>query len=287
MPGGWPGRDTNACRLVSTGVTVPAARRPVRPSRQVARTPCAACGPFCTPARRARVALRNADRPPAAACSATRDQRSVAAAAIVTPSPAHTSRRWAWENRPPQAAGMKGLDMLIRPCYVVSVLIILGLGRSGMARQVGQAVDQAVAQATAPGVIAVAGDRDRMLQERAAGRLSSGGGQPARPGTMVWPAPMTRPITSIAALQLAGQPGLDPGQPAASIPPAVAEPRVPGGSGGGLPEAAPAGAAGDRSPPADTHRRGPSVTPQLRTFSHSELIERTAMSWLSQSRRRC
>jgi hypothetical protein len=43
-----------------------------------------------------------------------------------------------------------------------------------MARQVGQVVDQAVAQATAPGVIAVAGDR-----------LSSGGGQPARPGTMV------------------------------------------------------------------------------------------------------
>jgi hypothetical protein len=85
-----------------------------------------------------------------------------------------------------------------------------------VARQAGQAADQAVAQATAPGEIAAAGDRDRMLQERAAGRLSVGGGQPARPGTMVWLASMTKPITSSAALQLAGQRGLDPGQRRAS-----------------------------------------------------------------------
>jgi CubicO group peptidase (beta-lactamase class C family) len=70
-----------------------------------------------------------------------------------------------------------------------------------MARQAGQAIDQAVAEATAPGVIAAAGDRDRVLQERAAGRLSQGGGQPARPGTMVWPASTTKPITSGAALR--------------------------------------------------------------------------------------
>jgi CubicO group peptidase (beta-lactamase class C family) len=81
-----------------------------------------------------------------------------------------------------------------------------------MARQAGQAPDPAVAQATAPGMIAAAGDRDRMLQERAARRLNVGGGQPARPGTMVWLAWMTKPGTSIAALRLAGQRGLDPGQ---------------------------------------------------------------------------
>jgi hypothetical protein len=97
-----------------------------------------------------------------------------------------------------------------------------------MARQAGQSADQAVAQAIAPGVIAAAGGRDRVLQERAAGRLSVGGGQPARPGTMAWRAPVTKPSTSLAALRLTGQRGLDPGQPAASILPAVGELRVPG-----------------------------------------------------------
>jgi hypothetical protein len=52
-----------------------------------------------------------------------------------------------------------------------------------MAWQVGQTIDQAVAQATTPGVIAAAGDRDRVPQERAAGRTSLGGGLPARPGS--------------------------------------------------------------------------------------------------------
>jgi CubicO group peptidase (beta-lactamase class C family) len=97
-----------------------------------------------------------------------------------------------------------------------------------MVRQAGQSADQAAAEAIAPGMIAAVGDRDRGLQEGAAGRLSLGGGQPARPGTMAWRAPMTKPITSIAALPLAGQRGLDPGQSVASILPAFREPRAPG-----------------------------------------------------------
>jgi methyl acetate hydrolase len=156
-----------------------------------------------------------------------------------------------------------------------------------MARQADQPAGQAPAEAIAPGMIASAGDRDRVLQERAAGRLSLGGGQPARPGTMVWLAPMTKPITSIAALPPAGQRGLDPGQPAVSILPAFREPRVSGGSGGGRPRL---------RPPARqatvrhlrTHTAAPFCNPVINNVvSHSELIKRTNMSWLSQSRRRC
>lgn len=108
-----------------------------------------------------------------------------------------------------------------------------------MARQAGQAAHPAVAEAIAPGVIAAAGDHGRVLHERAAGRLSVGGDQPARPGTMVRLAPMTKPITSVAALQLVEQRGRDPGQPAASIPPAIGEPRVLEESGCGLPRLRP------------------------------------------------
>ena len=128
-----------------------------------------------------------------------------------------------------------------------------------MARQAGQAVNQAEAEAIAPGVIAAAADRNRGLQKRAARRLSLGGGQPARPGTMVWPAPATKPITSLAALQLAGQRGLDPGQPAASILSALGDYGSPGIRRQPA-EAAPAGAAGDRSPPL-THTAGPFCNP--------------------------
>lgn len=56
---------------------------------------------------------------------------------------------------------------------------------------------------------------------------------------MVWLASATKPITSVAALPLVEQGGLDPGQPAASILPAFGKPRVPGGSGGGLPRPRP------------------------------------------------
>jgi CubicO group peptidase (beta-lactamase class C family) len=49
----------------------------------------------------------------------------------------------------------------------------------------------------------------------------------------------TKPITSVAALQLVEQRGLDLGQPAASILPAFGEPRVLEGSGGGLPRLRP------------------------------------------------
>jgi CubicO group peptidase (beta-lactamase class C family) len=82
---------------------------------------------------------------------------------------------------------------------------------------------------------------------------------------MAWRTPVTKPSTSLAALRLTGQRGLDPGQPAASILPAVGELRVPGGSGSGLPRL---------RPPARqatvrhllTHTAGPFCNPQLRTF---------------------
>ncbi len=119
-----------------------------------------------------------------------------------------------------------------------------------MAWQAGQAVNQAEAEAIASGVVAVAGDRNRGLQKRAPRRLSLGGGQPVRPGTMVWPASATKPIIRLAALQS----GLDPGQPAASILSALGDYRSPGIRRQPA-EAAPVGAAGDHSPYANAYRR--------------------------------
>lgn len=71
---------------------------------------------------------------------------------------------------------------------------------------------------------------------------------------MGWPASTTKPITSLAALQLVGQPGLDPGQPAASILSALGELRVPEDPAAACRGCA-RGAAGHRSPPANAHRR--------------------------------
>jgi hypothetical protein len=56
-----------------------------------------------------------------------------------------------------------------------------------MAQQVGQTIGQGVADAIVPGVIAAAGDRDRVQSERAAGRVSVDGGQPPRPARWCGP----------------------------------------------------------------------------------------------------
>jgi methyl acetate hydrolase len=89
-----------------------------------------------------------------------------------------------------------------------------------------QTIDRAVAASILPGAIIAAGGRDRVLYERAVGRLSVDGRDPARPDTMVWLASMTKAITSVAALQLVERRSLHLEQPVASILPAFGELKV-------------------------------------------------------------
>jgi methyl acetate hydrolase len=81
-------------------------------------------------------------------------------------------------------------------------------------------LERAVSDRVVPGVVAVAGDRDAVLYEGAFGRLTVDGDVPVRPDTMIWIASMTKAITSVAALQLIEQGGLELEQPVADILPA-------------------------------------------------------------------
>ena len=144
--------------------------------------------------------------------------------------------------------------MLIGPCYVIRVLITLGLGRSGMARQ--------ACQPTRSGSGAShCARRDRSCWRArpgaagASGRALELGRRPASAARHDGVArPMTKPITSVAALQLAEQRGLDRGQPG-EHPAGRRGTTGPPGIWRRPAEAAPACAAADRSPPAVAHRR--------------------------------
>jgi methyl acetate hydrolase len=81
-------------------------------------------------------------------------------------------------------------------------------------------LDRTVDERVVPGAIAVAGDREGVLYEGAVGRLSVDDDVLARPDTMVWIASMTKPIVSVAALQLIEQGDLELEQPVAEILPA-------------------------------------------------------------------
>jgi CubicO group peptidase (beta-lactamase class C family) len=81
-------------------------------------------------------------------------------------------------------------------------------------------LERAVSDRVVPGVVAVAGDRDGVMYEGAFGRLSVDGDPPVRPDTMIWIASMTKAITSVAAMQLIEQGGLELEQPVADILPA-------------------------------------------------------------------
>jgi methyl acetate hydrolase len=81
-------------------------------------------------------------------------------------------------------------------------------------------LEAATEDGTLPGVIAIAGDRDRTLYEGAFGRLDVAGEEPARVDTMLAIASMTKAIASVAALQLIEQGRLDLEQPVSSVVPA-------------------------------------------------------------------
>jgi methyl acetate hydrolase len=82
---------------------------------------------------------------------------------------------------------------------------------------------QAVAAGTFPGLVAMVGDRDRTLYERAYGRLSVESDKRARADTMFWIASMTKAIVSVAALALIERGELELEQPVADILPAFGE----------------------------------------------------------------
>ncbi|HTZ63929.1 MAG TPA: serine hydrolase domain-containing protein [Solirubrobacteraceae bacterium] len=77
-----------------------------------------------------------------------------------------------------------------------------------------------------PGVVAVVGDRDGTVYEQGFGRLSVDGEAPAQPDSMMAIMSMTKPIASVAALQLIEQGSLELEQPVADVLPAFAELQV-------------------------------------------------------------
>jgi methyl acetate hydrolase len=95
----------------------------------------------------------------------------------------------------------------------------------------GRAVDDGVV----PGVAAVVGDRDGVLYEGAFGALSVDGGASAGPDTMFWLASMTKPLVSVAALQLIERHELELEQPVAEILPAFGALQVLDGFDGDTP----------------------------------------------------
>jgi len=88
----------------------------------------------------------------------------------------------------------------------------------------GRAIDglleQAVRAGALPGVVAIAGDRDGVLYEGAAGALSIGGDTPVQRDTMFWLASMTKAFVSVGALRLIEQDRLALEQPVADVLPA-------------------------------------------------------------------
>ncbi|MBV8990446.1 MAG: beta-lactamase family protein [Solirubrobacterales bacterium] len=80
-------------------------------------------------------------------------------------------------------------------------------------------LQQAVADETVPGIVALAGDRNGLLYEGAAGRLGIDSDEPALPETIVWAASMTKAIVSVAALQLIEAGALELEQPVADVLP--------------------------------------------------------------------
>ncbi|HEY3021638.1 MAG TPA: serine hydrolase domain-containing protein [Solirubrobacteraceae bacterium] len=87
-------------------------------------------------------------------------------------------------------------------------------------------LERAAADRVVPGVVAVAGDRDRALYEGAAGRLSVDTDAPVRTDTVFWIASMTKAIASVAALQLIERGELELEQPVADVLPAFARLQV-------------------------------------------------------------
>jgi methyl acetate hydrolase len=80
-------------------------------------------------------------------------------------------------------------------------------------------LEDAVSAGVVPGVVGVVGGRDGALYEGAFGRLGPGNEGPVSSGTMMRLASMTKPIVSVAALQLIEQGAIELEQPVRDILP--------------------------------------------------------------------
>jgi methyl acetate hydrolase len=98
---------------------------------------------------------------------------------------------------------------------------------------------QAVDAGSLPGVIAMVGDRDRTLYQGLHGRVSVDGEEPVQADTMFWIASMTKPLVSIAAVQLIERGELELEQPVAEILPAFGELPILEGFDGDVPRLRP------------------------------------------------
>jgi len=94
---------------------------------------------------------------------------------------------------------------------------------------------QAVSAGALPGVVAMVGDREGTLYEGVHGRLSVDGDEPARADTMFWIASMTKPVVSVAALQMIERGALELEQPVTDILPAFGELAILDGFDGDVP----------------------------------------------------
>ncbi len=89
-----------------------------------------------------------------------------------------------------------------------------------------QLLERATEESGLPGVIAMVADREGETYSGAAGRLSIEGDEPARTDTVLRIASMTKPITSVAALQLIEQGRLELEQTVVSVLPGFGELKV-------------------------------------------------------------
>lgn len=74
-----------------------------------------------------------------------------------------------------------------------------------VASSVDRLLERAVERGDAAGIVAVAGDENGVIYERAVGKRASGGQADMSLDTVVWIASMTKAVTSVAAMQLVEQ----------------------------------------------------------------------------------
>jgi methyl acetate hydrolase len=85
---------------------------------------------------------------------------------------------------------------------------------------------EAVATGAVPGVAAAVTDGERTLFEGVAGVTQVGGAQAVAADTVFWVASMTKPVTSVAAMQLVEQGKLSLDAPIGDLLPALANPQI-------------------------------------------------------------
>ncbi len=100
-------------------------------------------------------------------------------------------------------------------------------------------LEPAAADGSLPGTVAMAGDGDGTVYEGAYGLLRVDGDAPVQPDTVFWLASMTKPIVSIAALQLLERGQIELEQPVADILPEFGRLQVLEGFDGDVPRLRP------------------------------------------------